>query len=156
MLFIAFPSTASVSRLYEPGKTQKKGPDAEFNVCIGLIILLNGPRRHMFKNRVDPGGFLPHVMCLKSKGRIDSTQQEERKKNGSHRACHLPCKFPPRIQGYTFPVEKVIFKWRGRRRKKAASTVLPLAPSGKIIISTALLPESHYGEDEVICVKYEL
>lgn len=39
-----------------------------------------------------------------------------------------------------FPVEKRIFKWR----KEAASTVLTLTPSGKIIISTVLLPESHY------------
>lgn len=38
------------------------------------------------------------------------------------------------------PVQKVIFK----SRRETAATLLLLMPSGKIIISTDLLPESHY------------
>lgn len=51
------------------------------------------------------------------------------------------CQDPP-VQSYFLPIEKVILK----SRRETAATLLLLMPSGKIIISTDLLPESHYSK----------
>lgn len=75
-----------------------------------------------------------HLFLLKC-----TTQQEEMAQvKAPTYAGHFCQDFP--VQSYFLSIEKVIFK----SRRETAATLLLLMPSGKIIISTDLLPESHY------------